>query len=200
MTRTLPTPTLKGQRTLPTVSTVKMTAHQFIQMGEDPEGIRLELVNGEIAVSASPIPRHSFTLMQLATILNNHILEHDLGELHSDVDTILDEYNVRRPDLLYFSKERLELIGEKAMLGAPDLAVEVISESSTKIDRVDKFEQYAAAGVAHYWIVDPVARTLEAWTLRERDYAKVGEAKEGAAVALPPFGDLGVLPSRLWHR
>ena len=129
-------------RTLPTVSTVKMTAAQFLELGEDPPGVRLELVNGEIAVSASPVPRHSYALMRLAIVLGNHIEERALGELHSDVDTILDEYNVRRPDLLFFRNDRLDLIGEKAMLGPPDLAVEVISENSQKIDRLDKFEQY----------------------------------------------------------
>jgi Uma2 family endonuclease len=185
---------------VPTVSTVKMTAQQFIQMGEDPDGVRLELVNGEIAVSASPVPRHSYAIMQLAIILGNHINGHDLGELHSDVDTILDEYNVRRPDLLYFRKDRLAHIGEKAMLGPPDLAVEVISESSAKIDRVDKFEQYAAAGVQHYWIIDPIARSFEAFRIEGGTYVRVAQRRDHDEVSAPPFDDLQVSLSRLWRR
>jgi Uma2 family endonuclease len=177
-----------------------MTAQQFVQMGEDPEGVRLELVNGEIAVSASPVPRLSYAVMQLATILNNHILQHELGELHSDVDTILDEYNVRRPDLLFFRKDRLDHIGEKAMLGPPDLAVEVISDSSAKIDRVDKFEQYAAAGVAHYWIIDPMAHSFDAFRLEAGAYLSVTQGREDSQVAAPPFPELQFPLSRLWRR
>ena len=41
------------------VSTIKMTARQFLQLGEDPPGVRLELVNGEVAVNPSLIPRHA---------------------------------------------------------------------------------------------------------------------------------------------
>jgi hypothetical protein len=40
-------------------STIKMTARQFLELGEDPPGVRLELVNGEIAVSPSSIRDHS---------------------------------------------------------------------------------------------------------------------------------------------
>src|SRR3954471_2948346 len=121
-----------------TVSTIKMTARQFLQLGEDPPGVRLELVNGEVAVSPSPNPDHSYVVVSLATILQNHINKRDLGQLFADVDTIFGEYDVRRPDLLFFKKSRLHLIGENAMEGPPDLAVEVLSPSSVSMDRKQK--------------------------------------------------------------
>src|SRR5213592_1610584 len=99
------------------VSTTKMTARQFLELGEDPPGVRLELVNGEVAVSPSPIPAHGYVVLRLAKILSNYIDDRDLGRLYPDVDTIFGEHDVRRPDLLFFSKERLDLIGEKAMEG-----------------------------------------------------------------------------------
>jgi hypothetical protein len=55
------------------VSTIKMTARQFLELGEDPPGVRLELVDGEVAVSPSPVPRHSFTLLRLSNLF---------GQLH----------------------------------------------------------------------------------------------------------------------
>src|SRR3984957_238760 len=143
------------------LSTTKMTAEQYLQLGEDPPGVRLELVEGEIAVSPSPTPAHSYTEMKLGMILCAYIEDHDLGELHRDVDTILNQFTVRRPDLLFFSSARRHLIGKKAMHGPPDLAVEIISPSSIEVDRVDKFAQYRDAGVANYWIVDSEARTIE---------------------------------------
>src|SRR4051812_13552428 len=105
-----------------TVSTIKMTARQFLELGEDPPGVRLELVNGEIAVSPSPIPDHGFVVIALATILQQHIAQYRLGQLFPDVDTIFGDFDVCRPDLLFFSTKRLHLIGDKAMEGAPDLA------------------------------------------------------------------------------
>src|SRR5947209_878150 len=120
------------------VSTTKMTARQFLQLGEDPPGVRLELVDGEVAVSPSPLPRHARVIMQLSTILNNHILANDLGELLADVDTIFGQHDVRRPDLLFFVKARVHLIHEDAIDGPPDLAVEVLSPSGIQTDRADK--------------------------------------------------------------
>src|SRR6267142_1841972 len=152
---------------MPIVSTARMTTRQFLQLGEDPPGVRLELVDGEIAVSPSPIPRHALVISSLLRILGTHIEHNDLGEICSDVDTIFGEFDVRRPDLLYFSKTRLHLIGEKAMEGPPDLCVEVLSPSSTTVDREDKFKQYEKSGVVNFWIIDPALMTLEGFQLKK---------------------------------
>jgi Uma2 family endonuclease len=185
---------------MPVISTTKMTAQQFLMLGEDPPGVRLELVNGEVAVSPSPTPDHSHVVVNLLTILNNYILDNSLGELHQDVDTILDRFNVRRPDVLYFSSARTHLIGKKAMEGPPDLAVEVISPSSVEVDREDKFKQYRDAGVAFYWIVDPATKSIDAWELRGTTYAPIGHQEGDAAVKLPPFPGLEIPLSRLWRK
>ena len=180
------------------VSTIKMTARQFLELGEDPPGVRLELVNGEVAVSPSPLPRHSFTVVRLTILLGNHIDRHRLGQLYADVDTIFGEHDVRRPDLLFFANDRLHLIGEKAMEGPPDLCVEVLSPSSGTIDRQDKFEQYKRGGVAHYWIVDPKAKVIEGFQLVDDKYVPTGRARDGETIHLPPFADLAIPLGELW--
>jgi Uma2 family endonuclease len=96
---------------MPTISTTKMTAEQFMTLGEDPPGVRLVLVDGEVAASPSPAPKHSHVVVNLLTILNNHILENDLGALYQDVDTQLDDFNIRRPDILFYTNENLDRIG-----------------------------------------------------------------------------------------
>src|SRR5688500_7578939 len=80
---------------MPVVSTTKMTARQYLMLGEDPPGVRLELVDGEVAVSPSPMPKHSRVDRRLTRVLLNHIVEHDLGELLGDTDTIFGEHDVR---------------------------------------------------------------------------------------------------------
>jgi hypothetical protein len=56
-----------------TVSTIKMTARQFLELGEDPPGVHLELVDGEVAVSPSPTPLHSYVVMRLGAMLTDHV-------------------------------------------------------------------------------------------------------------------------------
>jgi Uma2 family endonuclease len=181
-----------------TVGTIKMTANQFLQLGEDPPGVRLELVDGEVTVSPGPNARHSFVDTRLRKILGNHIDANDLGELYGDVDTIFGEHDVRRPNILFFSKERLHLIGEKAMEGPPDLCVEILSPSSKAVDRKQKFKQYEMGKVAHYWIIDPAAQTIEAYKLVRGKFKLSGKCSGEDSVSLPPFGDLEISLGELW--
>jgi Uma2 family endonuclease len=181
------------------VSTIKMTARQFLELGEDPPGVRLELVDGEIAASPSPIPRHSYSIVALGAMLKNHVDDNDLGEVLMDVDTILGEHDVRRPDLFYFRKNRRHLIGEKAIVGPPDLAVEVISPGSERIDRRDKFKLYAAGKIKHYWIVDPSQRTIESYSLRGGKYVGRVRGLGSDVVKLPPFPKLEIPLAKLWR-
>ena len=133
------------------------------------------------------------------TLLAIHVKKHKLGRVYPDIDTIFGKYDVRRPDLLYFSKDRLHLIGKKAMEGSPDLCVEVLSPSSSTIDRRDKFKQYAKAGVAHYWILDPQRKTIEAFELTDGNYKEVGAGANDDVVRLPPFSKLRIPLADLWQ-
>jgi Uma2 family endonuclease len=101
-----------------TVSTTKMTARQFLELGQDPPGVRLELVDGEVAVRPSPIPLHGYVIVQLLILLGQHVKAHTLGRIYPDIDTLFGQHDVRSPDLLYFSNSRLHLIGKKVHGGA----------------------------------------------------------------------------------
>jgi Uma2 family endonuclease len=181
------------------VSTTKMTAKQFLELGEDPIGIRLELVDGEVAVSPSHNPCHSYADQMLTSILGNHIFPKKLGRLYGDVGTLFGEYNVRRSDLIYFAKDRLHLIGKQAMEGPPDLCVEILSPSSLQIDRQDKFKQYAKGKVANYWIINPMDRTMEGYRLVGKAYRASGKGKDDDVVSLPPFVGLKIRLGDLWQ-
>jgi Uma2 family endonuclease len=85
------------------------------------------------------------------------------------------------------------------MEGPPDLAVEVISPSSTEIDRDDKFAEYRDAGVANYWIIDPAQRTVEAWRLEAGEYVAAGRGQGVGTLRLPPFPDLDIPIEQLWQ-
>jgi Uma2 family endonuclease len=183
---------------MPIVSTARMTARQFLAMSEDPPGVRLELVNGEIAVAPSPTPEHSNADNEFRYLLTRHVKENDLGLILHDLDTPLDMFNVRRPDILYFSKARLHLVTREALRGPPDLCIEIISPSTATVDRVDKFEQYKSAGVPFYWILDPKARSLEGFRLFRGEYVVAGEARDRETISLPPFPKLKIPLAALW--
>lgn len=181
------------------VSTIKMTARQFLELGEDPPGVRLELVDGEIAVSPSPVPDQAYTMLALGSILKAHIDQNGLGMLLPDVDTIFGEHDVRRPDLFYFRKSRLHFIGEKAIHGPPDLCIEVLSAGNERSDRRDKFKLYATGNVKHYWIVDPKQKTIESYVLHSGKYTGRVRGSGSDVVQLPPFPKLKIPLAKLWR-
>ncbi len=179
-------------------ATTRMTAREFLQLPEDPSGVRRELVNGEIVVSPSPNLFHSHVDRRLSQILMNYIDAHATGKVFGDVDNAVSKFTVRRPDVFYFSGPRLPLVAAGAVLGPPDLCVEIVSPSSVKIDRVDKLREYAAYGVANYWTIDPIQKTAEAYVLSGPSYALAARGKDDDKVHFPPFPELEIPLAKLW--
>jgi Uma2 family endonuclease len=178
----------------------KMSARQFEMLGEDPPGLRLELVHGEIVVSPSLAYGHSYTEKQLIIILGQHIYAHDLGEIVGDVDTIFDDLNVRRPDIIFIAKARLHLLSNSGhgIHFAPDLCVEILSPGSATTDQTDKFTLYADNAVPHYWLADPTNRTFNAFKLINGRYEKVLSAFGDEVISPEPFPELKINLTRIW--
>lgn len=177
---------------------IKLTADQYLALGEDPPGVRLELINGEIFVSPSPTFNHGVIVSRLSRILGNHIVEHNLGELVMDIDTIFDNENVLRPDIIFISKPRLKKRSGIHINVSPDLCVEVISPSSVTKDQSEKFELFEKNGVAHYWIIDPRTRSIDCHALKKGKYKLAAKGAGNATVQLPPFPDLKINLADLW--
>jgi Uma2 family endonuclease len=88
---------------------------------------------------------------------------------------------IREPDILFVSQAHADRIGEQ-VYGPPDLVVEVVSASTRRTDRVEKFVEYARAGVDEYWLVDPEAQTIEIFTLQDGAYTLLVKAGKGEQV------------------
>jgi Uma2 family endonuclease len=182
-----------------TMSAIKMTARQFLVLGEDPPGVRLELADGDIIVSPSPAYSHSHADRQLTIILGRYINDHDLGELVGDVDTIFGDLDVRRPDLIFIAKERIHLLDDRHGIHfAPDLCAEIVSPGSATMDRVDKFKLYAKHKVPHYWLIDPEAKSFIAYRLAGSRYVLAASATGSEKIKAPPFPALEIPLARLW--
>ena len=113
-------------------------------------------------------------------------------ELHFGDDVLV-------PDVTGWRRERMpDLPTTDYVALAPDWACEVLSAETRKLDLVDKRPVYAREGVAHLWLVDPTDRTLEAFELREGEWALIACAMDGEAVSIPPFEAITFSLGELW--
>ena len=163
------------------------------------DGRRYEIHDGELSITRTPSPYHQLISGNLTTILWQHVKGHQLGEVYfAPIDCILSDITIVQPDLLYLDTTRLSLISDRAIEGPPTLVIEIVSPSTTMIDRSTKPLLYAKYGVPYYWIVDPEARTIEVHVLLEGRYQLAARAFGSEAVSLPPFPDLAFVPGSLW--
>ena len=136
-----------------------------------PEDERYELIEGKLLMTPSPIPTHQRISRKIEFILEKFVTENDLGEIfYAPCDVYLNTENVVQPDILFISKERLNIIGEKNIQGAPDLVIEIISENSAYRDLVQKKRLYATFGVKEYWSVIPGEELIEIHILKDDKY------------------------------
>jgi Uma2 family endonuclease len=162
------------------------------------DGRRYELHHGELSVTPAPGTRHQRAIVFLITLLNEHVRSRGLGEVFvAPTDCILSNVTVVQPDVLYVATDRLAIISERGIEGAPTLVVEVLSPSTAHLDRGRKMKLYAEHGVPYYWIVDPESRSVEAYTLAGAEFARAGRVTSEPAT-LPPFSDLTIDPTSLW--
>ena len=125
-----------------------------------PDDERWELIDGELIMSPSPKRAHQRNQMKLGSRMSFFVEEKDLGEVYSDFDVVLSNTDTVRPDLIFVAKDRLHIITEENVQGAPDLVVEIRSPSTARYDWTVKRELYARHGVKEYWLVDPEAATV----------------------------------------
>lgn len=103
------------------------------------------------------------------------------------------------PDLAGWRRERMPTIPRDHRFEVvPDWVCEILSPSTAQKDRTLKLPLYARYGVAHAWLVDPQARTLEAFELRDGQWVLLGAIGEDAPVCFPPFAAITFSLADLW--
>ena len=163
------------------------------------DGRRYELYDGELAVTPALGIRHQRITGALFVTLRQHVLARHLGEvLVSPVDCILSDTSVVQPDIVFVDTPHEAGVSERGIEGAPTLAVEVLSPSSEGTDRRRKLDLYARHGIAHYWVVDPIGRAIEAYVLEGGAYRLAARLVGEQPTALPPFLDLLLDPADVW--
>ncbi len=139
----------------------------------------IELSEGEFVMPPHPTETHQRVLARLYRAMDDFIQRHDLGVIRfAALPVRLWPGKIREPDILFVSHAHADRIGEQ-YYGPPDLVVEVVSSSTRRTDRGEKTQEYARAGIAEYWLVDPDAQTIEVLTLTEGVYTLVGQFRVG---------------------
>jgi len=128
-----------------------------------PAGERWELVDGEVLVTAAPHWTHQRIVVRLTVLLDAYVRRHALGEVFaSPLDVKLEPGLVLQPDVLVVPAG--ELRRRSDIVRRLLLAIEVVSPSSARHDRVTKRPRYQRNRVPEYWIVDDSSQTVERWT------------------------------------
>jgi len=158
-----------------------MTYAEYAAMPDD--GHRYQVIEGELVMTPAPNEAHQRFLRNLIRVLDGYVHANKAGEVFfAPLDVVLFDVNVVQPDALFISKDRMNIITETNVQGAPDLVVEVLSPGTAHLDRTDKRDLYARFGVREYWLVSPEAGTIEVLTLREGAYARLGLFGSGDTV------------------
>lgn len=169
-----------------------------------PENVVGEIIAGELYTQPRPAGPHAMTSSALGGELYNFFQRGrggpggwwiiDEPELHFVRDT-----EVLVPDIAGWQRERMpSLPRDHRFEVVPDWVCEVLSPSTVKKDRIGKMPIYARYGVAFLWLVDPLARTLEAFALDRDVWKVIGLFKDRDEVSVQPFDLCSLMLTELW--
>lgn len=143
----------------------RWTAREVRQLiAENPlQTPRYELVDGELLVTPSPIPRHQRAVTLLAHLLEHYVERNPVGVVYvSPSDVELEPEAIVQPDVFVVPTHEARRILDAWPARELLVAAEVLSPSSGRGDRVQKRLLYGRQ-VPEYWIVDLDARIVERW-------------------------------------
>ena len=127
---------------------------------------KAEFINGQMIMHSPVKLRHNRTGNFLLTLLNFHVSLNKLGFVGYEKLMVSLTRNDYEPDLCFFRQEVAEgFTADQMLFPAPDFVVEILSPSTAANDRGVKLEDYAAHGIAEYWIIDPDEELLEQYLL-----------------------------------
>ena len=154
---------------------LRLSVEEFLELPDTYDRRKMELDEGELYLMPRPRRVHQACHLDLAWHIESYLREFDdpPAELFLDfiVALSLESRILLAPDLCVVLRERLDLVSERTIEGAPDVAIEILS-SDLRRDLIRKRQLYSMAGVPEYWIFDPdndIARLLE---LRGGEYVE----------------------------
>lgn len=171
-------------------ATNKLTYEDYQQTPVDE---RYELLDGALIAPPAPNTAHQSVQAELGWRMAQFVREGRLGHLFfAPTDVVLSRTDVVQPDLLFISSERVDIITPANIKGAPDLIVEIRSDSTAERDELFKRQLYADSGVEEYWLVDPEDATISVLLLGENGYEEAATCTLGQTLNSPMLHGLFV--------
>jgi Uma2 family endonuclease len=118
------------------------------------DGLRRELIDGELYVTPAPSVRHQRVVLALARALADHADRHGGECFVAPLDVYLGPGDVPEPDVVYLTAATRDRLDAQKLNGPPDLVIEVASPSTRRMDLLVKRRLFERTGVPCYWIVD----------------------------------------------
>lgn len=132
---------------------------------------KAEFINGEVIVHSPATDVHLVVKDNLHRLLAVHAELHRLGKARGEKALCVFPRNDYEPDVCFFGPAKSAKIKPATLkFPIPDFIAEVLSDSTQKRDRGEKFHDYEAHGVEEYWIIDPNREILEQYLLRRGRY------------------------------
>lgn len=161
------------------------------------EDTKCDLIDGVLYVHSPASREHERLFAFLFSLMKSYADERGLGEvLGSRMTMDIAPSRKFEPDIMFVRTENLDRLGEKALQGPADMVVEILSESTRRLDLTIKREAYRKAGVPEIWFVDPDERRVIVDRRKAKGYSeetiKSGRVK---SEAMPGFW---VKSSWLW--
>ena len=130
------------------------------------EDVKAEFINGHVVMHSPVKERHWTAVGNIHSLLRAYVIKNKLGRVASEKALIALKRNDYEPDVCFWKQEKAtQFTADQMKFPAPDLVVEVLSKGTARTDRGIKFTDYAANGVAEYWIVNPGKQLVEQYTL-----------------------------------
>lgn len=144
---------------------------EFLQItGEDDA---IELIDGVMVERMAAQLDHERLFVWMLRLLGDYVEARQLGiVLGSRTAVEINAFRGRLPGLLYVRNERLAIVQEKAVYGAPDLVVEIVSPGDQPSDLIALETDYRNIGVAEIWFIDRQRKQVLALRKRDGDYER----------------------------
>lgn len=142
----------------------KVSYEEFMEIYEKSE-LRLEYINGEIVLLASPDTLHQDISGNLYIQLRTYLKDNKCKVFYAPFDVHFHKKDFKTPDVmqpdLLIACDLESTVNEKGRyMGTPTLCVEILSKSTRSKDMVDKLNTYMLSGVREFWIVDPKKKSI----------------------------------------
>ena len=169
------------------------------------DSARYELYDGEPVALASPSTAHQQISGELFRQIANNLVGKRCQVFSAPLDVCLfekqgdqpqDVTTVVQPDLMVVCDPKK--IDRNGIHGAPDLVIEILSDSSRRSDRLVKFHLYEKAMVPEYWIVDPSNHTVMVHLLQEGFYGSPEVYLPGANISVSVLDDCSINLNRVF--